>query len=142
MGIDAIGRTGQKCSIIFTGNDLQCRRILWFYYQDLIYHILQFFPKDINGKYIPKSHMVDICQKFGYSRSYLNKLFQSELGVTPLVYATYRKIEKSKALLRETPLNIAQIAAGLGFESPQYFSRVFKRCTGMTPTAYRNISMY
>ena len=82
--------------------------------------------------------MEDICTQFGYSRSYLNKLFQSELGVTPLVYATYRKFEKSKALLRETPLNIAQIAAGLGFESPQYFSRVFKRCTGMTPTEFKN----
>jgi AraC-like DNA-binding protein len=82
--------------------------------------------------------MEDLCAEFGYSRSYLNKLFQAELGMTPVVYATYRKIEKSKALLRETPLNIAQIAAGLGFESPQYFSRVFKRCTGMTPTESKN----
>lgn len=84
--------------------------------------------------------MEDLCVQFGYSRSYLNKLFQSELGMTPMAYVTYRRIEKSKAMLRETQLNIAQIAAELAFESPQYFSRVFKRCTGMTPTEFKNLA--
>lgn len=80
----------------------------------------------------------DLCYEFGYSRSFLSRLFQEETGASLAAYAMQRKIDKAKALIRETKLNFAQISARLGFENPQYFSRVFKRCTGMTPTEFKN----
>ena len=80
----------------------------------------------------------ELCAEFGYSRSYLSRLFLAETGTSPAAYATRLKIDRAKAMIRETKLNITQISAELGFESPQYFSRVFKRCTGMTPTEFKN----
>lgn len=80
----------------------------------------------------------DICYEFGYSRSYLSRVFQEETGQTMAAYATSLKIERAKLLIRETNMNFAQISARLSFENPQYFSRVFRRCTGMTPTEFKN----
>lgn len=80
----------------------------------------------------------DICSEFDYSRSFLNKRFRARMGMSLAAYATQLKVEEAKRLIRETDRNFAQISEQLSFENPQYFSRVFKRCTGMTPTEFRN----
>ncbi len=80
----------------------------------------------------------DLCRKFDYSRSYLSRRFQAQTGHTLAAYATQLKIGEAKRLIRETDLNFAQISTRLSFENPQYFSRVFKRITGMTPTEFKN----
>lgn len=79
----------------------------------------------------------DLCREFGYSRSYLSHRFQSKTGQTLAAYAMELKIDEAKRLMRETDLNLSQISARLAFENPQYFSRVFKRVTGMTPTEFK-----
>lgn len=83
-------------------------------------------------------HIADICREFGYSRSFLSRYFQSRTGESLAAYFVGLKIARAKQLIRETNLNFAQISASLAFENPQYFSRVFKRCTGMTPTEFKN----
>lgn len=80
----------------------------------------------------------DICSEFDYSRSFLNKRFRGKTGRSLMTYVTERKIEEAKRLIRESDKNFAQISEQLSFENPQYFSRVFKRYTGMTPTEFRN----
>ena len=80
----------------------------------------------------------DICNEFDYSRSYLNKRFQNETGQSLAAYFIALKIEEAKRLIRESDLNFAQISERLSFDNPQYFSRVFKKHTGMTPTEFRN----
>lgn len=80
----------------------------------------------------------DICHEFGYSRSFLSKQFQSQTGESLMSYATGLKIDRAKQLIRETKMNFAQISVLLAFENPQYFCRVFKRRTGMTPTEFKN----
>lgn len=85
-----------------------------------------------------KIQIEDLCGEFGYSRSYLSRLFQKETGQSLGKYATKLKIDKAKQWIRETDMNFAQIAAKLAFDNPQYFSRVFKRCTGMTPSEFKN----
>lgn len=79
----------------------------------------------------------DICNEFGYSRSFMNKLFQAHTGESIAAYFMKLKIDRAKILIRETDLNFAQISARLSFENPQYFSRVFKRITGMTPSEFK-----
>ena len=79
----------------------------------------------------------DLCREFDYSRSYLSRRFQEKTGQTLAAYAMQLKIDEAKRLIRETDLNLAQISARLSFETPQYFSRVFKRKTGMTPTEFK-----
>ena len=46
------------------------------------------------------------------------------------------KLEKAKQLIREGTHNFTQICDSLGFSSPQYFSKLFKRYTGLTPSEY------
>lgn len=79
-----------------------------------------------------------VCAEFGYSRSFISKLFRTEIGEAPGSYFLRMKITRAKTLIRETDLNFAQISARLSFENPQYFSRIFKRHTGMTPTEFKN----
>ena len=80
----------------------------------------------------------DICRAFGYSKSFLSRLFREHTGTSLGVFAMEKKMERAREMIREGNLNFAQIAAALSFEDPQYFSRVFKKECGMTPTEYKN----
>ena len=80
----------------------------------------------------------DLCRELGYSKSYLSRLFHEQTGQTIAEFATKQKISRAKQLIREGNLNFAQISNLLSFDNPQYFSRVFKRVTGYTPTEFKN----
>lgn len=84
-----------------------------------------------------KLTMADICRYINYSPSSLCALFREIENDTLLHYINVRKIEQAKKLLHTDEVSIAEIAARLSFDTPQYFARVFRRVTGMTPTAYR-----
>ncbi len=79
----------------------------------------------------------ELCAELGYSKSYLSRIFQQQTGGTIANFAIREKIKKAKRLIRENAMNFAQISDRLSFDNPQYFSRVFKRITGMTPTEFR-----
>lgn len=79
----------------------------------------------------------DICEEFGYCKSYLSKLFRAQCGETLADYAIKVKIRKARQMIREGALNFSQISARLNFDNPQYFSRVFRRVTGMSPTEFK-----
>ncbi len=83
----------------------------------------------------------DLCIALGYSKSYLSKLFHEQTGETIANFAVRQKIKRAKQLIREGNLNFAQISEKLSFDNPQYFSRVFKRITGMSPTEFKQ-SLY
>ena len=71
------------------------------------------------------------------SESYLSRLMSSHIGIPPMKYVNTIRIENAKqALKSDTP--IAQIAALVGFMEQKYFSTVFKRETGLTPSEYRS----
>ena len=80
----------------------------------------------------------DVCRAFGYSKSFLSRVFREHTGQSLAAFARKKKIDRAKELIREGRLNFTQIAAVLSFEDPQYFSRVFKKESGMTPTEYKN----
>lgn len=79
----------------------------------------------------------EICRTIGYSKSYLCKLFREQCGETIISYSIRKKIDRAKQLIREGNLNFSEISDRLAFDNPQYFSRVFKRVMGMTPTEFR-----
>ena len=78
-----------------------------------------------------------LCRSLGYSKSYLSRLFREQTGETLAAYAMKKRIGEAKRLIREGDMNFAEISDTLGFDNPQYFSRTFKRLTGMTPTEFR-----
>ena len=73
------------------------------------------------------AHHCDISER------YLRILFAQHLKITPLDYLNQLRINKSIELLRNTELSIKEISFQCGFQSPQYFSRIFKQQTGKTP---------
>lgn len=79
-----------------------------------------------------------LCNDLGYSKSYIARIFKVNMGYTVMDYYLNLKIGEAKRLLLETHMNIDAIAGTLQFESPQYFSKVFKKRTGMTPKYFRN----
>jgi AraC-like DNA-binding protein len=84
----------------------------------------------------------ELCSALGYSKSYLSKLFREQTHETIASYAVRIKINEAKRLIREGNLNFAQISDRLAFDNPQYFSRVFKRLTNMTPTEFKQSLLF
>lgn len=74
------------------------------------------------------------------SASYLSDLLKKETGMNAQDHIHYHLIEEAKNILINTDNSIGEIAYSLGFEYPQYFSRLFKQKTGQTPIEYRNLN--
>ncbi len=73
--------------------------------------------------------------------SYLSNMFRQQTGMTITDYVTNKRMEHAATLLAYTQRPIKMIARQVGIPDVQYFSRLFKRRLGMTPTQYRNEKM-
>ncbi|MDH6365461.1 ligand-binding sensor protein/AraC-like DNA-binding protein [Enterococcus sp. PF1-24] len=71
------------------------------------------------------------------SQYYFSKLFKKEMGVNFITYLNQQRIERAKALLKESSLSIEAIAHNVGFSQPSYFCKIFKNFTASTPAKYR-----
>ena len=74
----------------------------------------------------------------GYSQSHLLALFKKHVGQSPLAYFNHLKMEHACRLLRDTTLKVNQICHKVGIDDQYYFSRLFSKSVGMSPTDYRN----
>ena len=72
-----------------------------------------------------------------FSASYLSDLLRKETGKSAMEHIQLMLIDIAKEKLFEKNKTISEIAYELGFEYPQYFSRMFKKQVGMTPNEYR-----
>lgn len=81
----------------------------------------------------------ELAKHAGLSKQHLILLFNEETGVPPIEYFLRLKIQKSAQMLSLTGLSIKEVAASIGISDPYYFSRLFKKMTGSSPTAYRSI---
>lgn len=77
--------------------------------------------------------ITDVAEHAGISERYLRKLFAQHLNLSPLDYLNQIRINKSIELLRNTEKSVKEICFACGFKSPQYFSRIFKQQTGVSP---------
>ncbi|MBQ2985440.1 MAG: helix-turn-helix domain-containing protein [Clostridia bacterium] len=83
-----------------------------------------------------------ICRDNLIGRAKLESLFSAETGGGVLDHFSRMKMDAARGLIREGRLNISEISSMLGFSSVHYFSRRFKKLTGMTPTEYaRSVKM-
>lgn len=71
------------------------------------------------------------------SRSCLYRAFQAEFGCSPSAYLTRYRMERAAQLLRHSALPVGAVATSVGIEDAFYFSRVFRREMGVSPTEYR-----
>ncbi|WP_322923239.1 response regulator [Paenibacillus campi] len=81
--------------------------------------------------------LYEVSKQLAVSSSHLSKIFSQETGQTMTDYLTLLRIGKAKELLKMTRHKTFEIAFQVGYKDPHYFSNLFKKITGLTPTEYR-----
>lgn len=80
-----------------------------------------------------------IAETFSINKYYLTRIFKSHYGISMNVYLTQLRITHAKHLLRFTNSSIESIGISCGIPDPNYFSRLFRKIEGISPSEYRQI---
>ncbi len=91
----------------------------------------------IKGNYSRKISLASVSEYVGLSSGYLCRIFKEETGVSINAYINNLRMTKAGELLRDQNSYIKEVAVSVGFEDQLYFSRLFKRYYGVTPSEYR-----
>lgn len=92
----------------------------------------------IENNYKEDIALQDVAGLFGYSDVYFCKLFKQNFGKNFITYLNEFRIERAKELLSDPQINIKDVSIEAGYRDANYFTRVFKRMVGKTPSEYRN----
>lgn len=93
--------------------------------------------KYMESNYPQSISIQSLADSLGLNRSYLHRLFKSATGASPQEYLLDLRMEKACVLLRETDLAVSIISLSVGYEDTLYFSRLFRKKKGMSPSRYR-----
>ena len=93
----------------------------------------------IREHYAEELSMQDVARAMNYSDAYFCKLFKQCFKINFSAYLNEYRIARAREMLQNTRLNVREISIACGYSDANYFARVFKRVTGMTPTEYRVI---
>ncbi len=99
---------------------------------DLIDRVIEY----VQENYMSMLTVKNMADYVNVSESYLSRLMRSHVGISPMKYVNSVRMENAKQALK-SDLPIEHIAALVGFMEPKYFSTVFKRETGLTPSEFR-----
>ena len=106
-------------------------------YDSLINKICEIIIKNIG-----KDKLLDIiAEELELSKDYIGKLFKNKIGITLNEYSTILKMEYGKKLLKTTNKKVYEISEELGYSTVDYFSKLFKNYTSLTPVQYRKKSL-
>ncbi len=92
----------------------------------------------ISEHYSENINLDEICSFAGVSKNYFCHLFRNETGLSIWEFLTDFRVEKARQLLAGSDMKNYEIAYHIGYENPSYFSRIFRKLTGKSPTDYRN----
>lgn len=93
----------------------------------------------IRENYGTQISLEDVALACNVSGNYLSRLFKDEMGIGFHDFLTQVRLEESEKLLAETNLTIKEIALLVGYLDEKYYSKLFKKTTGIKPTEYRRI---
>lgn len=99
--------------------------------------IVNDFKRLISETYETNLSIEQYATKLGVSTSALNQICQEATGLTPKQLQLDMKVTEARRLLLYSDLNTSEIAFKLGFDDTSYFSRLFKKKTGLSPTAFK-----
>lgn len=100
---------------------------------DMIYQVAHYLELNYNQ---PFSQFA-CAQMFYVNKEYLCRKFKNTFHISMVTYLNNLRIHHAKRLLEDSSIKIRQIAHEVGYEDEKYFSRQFKKVTGMTPNEYR-----
>ena len=87
----------------------------------------------------PRTNVEEIADLAAVTKPYFIKIFKSEFGFSPIQYINKKKVERAQLLLYTTEQTVKEVAYALGFCDQNYFIRLFRKVTGITPQKYRKI---
>jgi len=79
----------------------------------------------------------EMAAAFHVSPATVERLFRRELGIGPKAYASNLAFQEASRLLQETSLTVGEVGCRVGYPDPYYFSKWFKRMSGLRPTSWR-----
>ncbi len=100
----------------------------------LLTKAIQYMYRNLEGQLT----LADLSEYMQLSKSYLTNLFNGLTRHSPIDFFIRLKIQQACKELRLTNRPVSEIAGKVGFEDPFYFSRIFKKVTGLSPRDYRN----
>lgn len=100
-------------------------------FNEILVYIRSNLKSPINSK--------QISEVFSYNESYLCRKFKEKTGLSITDYINISRIEYSQKLINETSLSFSEISECCGFCNVGYFSSLFKRYTGLSPTAWKKL---
>lgn len=109
------------------------------YYEDLTQnqHIIKAIQY-IENHYHEEIVICDIAKQINFSPTYFSRMFKKETGRSFVEYITFVRLHKTLPLLRRTDYTVESISTNCGFNTPNYYSSIFKKYVGLTPSEYRN----
>lgn len=104
-------------------------------HKELIYNAIRFMQTNIREPFSIKKY-AKLC---AMSESRFSTLFKEIVGTSPLRFFTRIKLEQAHYLLSDTTVSVKEIATQIGFDDEFYFSRLFHKYNGVSPTQFRNM---
>ncbi|MDP4182316.1 MAG: response regulator [Bacillota bacterium] len=93
--------------------------------------------KYIEANFMREITLEDVARAVNVSPFYLSKLFKSEMNQNFIDFLTYLRVDAAKKRIPDPNMSIKEICYQVGYNDPNYFTRVFKKVTGLTPLEYR-----
>ncbi len=98
-----------------------------------VVRIVEFMDRHLYSKFT----LDDLVREFSFGKSYISRYFSKVCGCSVIDYFNMMKINEAKRLIRETGYNFFEISERLSFSNSHYFSTLFRKHTGMTPSQYK-----
>ncbi|MDF2804796.1 MAG: transcriptional regulator, AraC family, partial [Anaerocolumna sp.] len=95
-----------------------------------------------NSSYYTTITSDSLEERFQCNFDHINRVFRNITGKTIFVYLAELRIEKAKQLLKHQIFSISDVAEKTGFSDGYYFSKVFKKHTGVSPSVYVKTQVY
>lgn len=96
-------------------------------------HLLDYTKKNYSNQGI----LNDAAAELNYSVSYLSAKFKEDMKTSFRSYLQKYRVEMAKTLFNTTPLNVSQVSSDVGYKDVKFFSALFKKYTGITPSQYK-----
>lgn len=92
----------------------------------------------IRRRFAEELSLEDVAEHVHLNPFYFSKVFKQHVGETFIDFLTGLRIDRAKELIEEGRLSLKEICYEVGYKDPNYFSRVFKKVTGVAPSEYRS----
>ena len=120
-----LGKTSEICSNMEIAREKEAVSII----EKAKSYIRDNYKKDIS--------LDEVSREVDISPYYFSKLFKQETGGNFIEYLTEVRLRNARELLKDSGLSIKEICAESGYSDPNYFSRIFKKYEGVTPSEFR-----